>query len=99
MDIETKAGEFEVHHIRLVHGSEENRSPRRRFGFNTVYIPTHVKSTLGRRSAMLVRGVDEHGGWDPEPRPRFDMDPVAVEIMKKSWQQYLSLAKDQSSRA
>src|SRR5262249_21492909 len=99
VDIETRAGEFEVHHIRLVHGPEENRSPRRRFGFNTVYIPTHVKSMLGRRSAMRVRGVDEYGGWDPEPRPRFDMDPVAVEIMKKSWEQYLSLAKNQTPKA
>ncbi len=98
VDIETTAGEFEIHHIRLVHGSEENRTDRRRFGFNSVYIPTHVKSTVGRRSATLVRGVDEYGYWDPEPRPRSDMDPVAVEIMKQSWQQYLTLAKNQNPR-
>ena len=47
---------------------------------------------------MLVRGVDEYGHWDPEPRPRFDMDPVAVEIMQKSWQQYLTLAKNQNPK-
>ena len=97
VDIETAAGQFEVHHIRLVHGSQENRSSQRRVGFNAVFIPTHVRSILGRRSAMLVRGVDEYGHWELEPRPRYDMDPVAVEIMKQSWQQYLTLAKNQSA--
>ncbi len=98
VDIVTAPGEFEVHHIRLVHGSDQNRSDHRRFGFNAVYIPTYVKSSVGRRSATLVRGVDEYGHWDPEPRPRFDMDPVAVEIMQKSWQQYLTLAKNQNPK-
>jgi ectoine hydroxylase-related dioxygenase (phytanoyl-CoA dioxygenase family) len=96
VNIVTRAGEFEVHHFRLVHGSKDNRSDRRRVGCNTVFIPTHVKSPLGRRSAMLVRGVDEYGYWDAEPRPRFDLDPQALEVMNTSWQQYLSLAKNQS---
>jgi non-haem Fe2+, alpha-ketoglutarate-dependent halogenase len=98
VDIETRAGQCEAHHIRLVHGSKDNRSNQRRVGFNAVFIPTHVRSTIGRRSAMLVRGVDDYGHWDPEPRPRYDMDPIAVAIMKQSWQQYLTLAKNQAAQ-
>lgn len=89
------AGEFEVHHIRLVHGSKGNLSDDRRIGFNTVYIPTHVRSTIGRRSALLVRGVDNHNHWDADPIPRHDFDPVAVEHSVRSFDDYLKMAKSQ----
>ena len=42
------------------------------------YIPTHVRQTKVRDSAMLVRGVDRHGNFDPEPRPRADADAAAL---------------------
>jgi chlorinating enzyme len=98
VNIEMEVGQFEVHHIRLVHGSDENRSDHRRVGFNAVYIPTHVKSKVGRRSATLVRGVDEYGYWEPEPKPRHDLDPDCMAVMKKSWNQYLTLVKNQSAK-
>ena len=31
-----------------------------------------------RESAMLVRGEDRHGHFDPEPRPASDMDAAAL---------------------
>src|ERR1041384_44852 len=83
------AGEFEVHHIRLVHGSKGNLSNDRRIGFNTVYIPTHVRSTIGRRSALLVRGVDDHHHWDADPIPKHDFDPVPVEHAVRSFDDYV----------
>src|SRR5581483_9391306 len=51
-------GEFSLHHERTAHASEPNRGGDRRIGFAFFYIPTHVRSTLGRRPATLVRGVD-----------------------------------------
>ena len=62
-----------LHHIRLVHGSAPNNSPDRRIGLAIRYLPAHVRQTKGRDSAMLVRGIDRHGHFDLEPRPRRDL--------------------------
>ena len=71
-------GEMSLHHIKLVHGSEPNRSNDRRIGFAIRYIPTYVRQTKVRDSAMLVRGVDRYGHFDPEPRPKADVDTAAL---------------------
>ena len=66
-------GEMSLHDIKLVHGSAPNRADDRRIGLAIRYLPTHVRQTKGRDSAMLVRGVDRHGHFDLEPRPRRDL--------------------------
>jgi len=66
-------GEMSLHHIRLVHGSAPNLSRDRRIGLAIRYMPTHVRQTKMRDSAMLVRGVDEFGHFDLEPRPQRDL--------------------------
>ena len=71
-------GEASLHHIKLVHGSEPNRSSDRRIGFAIRYIPTYVRQTKVRDSAMLVRGVDRHRHFDPEARPQADLDSGAL---------------------
>ncbi|MGH8795649.1 MAG: phytanoyl-CoA dioxygenase family protein [Caldimonas sp.] len=73
-----RAGEMSLHHIKLVHGSEPNRSPDRRIGFAIRYIPTYVLQTKVRDSAMLVRGTDTFHHFDPEPRPHADLDAAAL---------------------
>ena len=72
------AGEMSLHHIKLVHGSEPNRSADRRIGFAIRYIPTYVRQTKVRDSATLVRGTDKHRHFDYEPRPRADLDEAAL---------------------
>jgi non-heme Fe2+,alpha-ketoglutarate-dependent halogenase len=71
-------GEMSLHHIKLVHGSEPNRSNDRRIGFAIRYIPTYVKQVKVRDSATLVRGVDRYGHFDHEPRPKGDLDESAL---------------------
>jgi len=71
-------GEVSLHHIKLVHGSDANRSEDRRIGFAIRYIPTNVRQTKLRDSAQLVRGVDEYGYFDWEPRPKTDLDEDAL---------------------
>jgi ectoine hydroxylase-related dioxygenase (phytanoyl-CoA dioxygenase family) len=78
VDIVLQPGEVSLHHIKLVHGSEPNRSADRRIGFAIRYIPTHVRQTKVRDSATLVRGEDRHRNFDPEPRPRADVDEAAL---------------------
>ncbi len=85
---ELEAGQFSLHHERLAHGSKPNWSHERRIGFAFFFIPTHVRSTLARRSATLVRGTDRYGHWDPDPLPRFDRDPVAFAALRQAWGQY-----------
>ena len=74
--IEMAAGEFSLHHERTAHASEPNRSDDRRIGFAFFYIPTHVRSTIGRRQATLVRGVDEYGHWDADQRAALRSRPA-----------------------
>lgn len=81
-------GEFSLHHERTAHGSKTNKTAERRIGFAFFYIPTHVRSTIGRRTATLVRGVDRFGHWDADPLPRHDLDPVAYAAMRSAWGHY-----------
>ncbi len=71
-------GQISLHHIKLVHGSAPNLSEDRRIGFAIRYVPTRVRQTKQRDSAMLVRGTDRHGHFDLEPRPRADLDADAI---------------------
>ncbi|MEP6740540.1 MAG: phytanoyl-CoA dioxygenase family protein, partial [Caldimonas sp.] len=73
-----KAGEMSLHHIKLVHGSEPNRSADRRIGLAIRYIPTYVRQTKVRDSGMLVRGIDRFHHFDEEPRPQADLDAAAL---------------------
>ncbi len=72
------AGEMSLHHIKLVHGSAANRTGDRRIGLAIRYIPTYVRQTKVRDSAMLVRGVDKYHHFDDEPRPVADLDAAAL---------------------
>ena len=71
-------GEMSLHHVKLVHGSEPNRSNDRRIGLAIRYISTDVRQLKVRDFATLVRGVDRDGNFDHEPRPRGDLDDAAL---------------------
>lgn len=73
-------GEMSLHHVRLIHGSEANTSPRRRIGFAIRYIPTYVRQVEGADSATLVRGVDTFNTFEHEPQPKGDFDPEFVAL-------------------
>jgi non-haem Fe2+, alpha-ketoglutarate-dependent halogenase len=71
-------GEMSLHHVKLVHGSEPNRSNDRRIGLAIRYISTDVRQLKVRDSATLVRGIDRDGNFDHEPRPKRDLDESAL---------------------
>lgn len=77
-------GETAFHHERTVHGSKGNTSPTRRLGFSVNYIAPHVRSTIGRRTALRVRGIDTYGHWDADPIPRYDLDPLGIEANQRA---------------
>jgi ectoine hydroxylase-related dioxygenase (phytanoyl-CoA dioxygenase family) len=78
VDCILKPGEMSLHHVKLVHGSEPNRSDDRRIGLAIRYISTDVRQLKVRDSATLVRGVDREGNFDHEPRPKADLDAAAM---------------------
>jgi hypothetical protein len=84
VNIELQPGEFSLHHVRIVHGSEPNRADYRRIGYAIRYLPTYVRQIVGARdTASLVRGVDEHHHFDMEPAPKADFDPDAMAFHNK----------------
>jgi non-heme Fe2+,alpha-ketoglutarate-dependent halogenase len=78
VDVPLKAGEMSLHHVLLAHGSGPNTTADRRIGYAIRYIPTHVRQIKARDSAMLVRGVDRYGNFDPDPAPKRDLDEAAL---------------------
>lgn len=86
--MELQAGEFSLHHERCAHGSLANQTDMPRVGLAFFYMPTHCVSTIGRRSALLMRGRDRHGNWDEDPIPKEDLDPVCMAFLKDMWARY-----------
>ena len=80
---ELKTGQASLHHVLLFHGSAPNQSDDRRIGLAMRFIPTHVKQAVGSRDwATLVRGVDTHRNFEPEYRPRQDLEADALAFHK-----------------
>jgi len=68
-DLPLRAGEISLHHGMLIHGSNPNRSDRRRCGLTMRYVPPSVRqvalNSYGRRyRALLLRGEDRHGHFE-----------------------------------
>lgn len=90
IDVPLEAGEISLHHIRLVHGSKPNTTANRRIGLAIRYIPTYVRQTKVADSAMLVRGTDRHGHFQPEPAPAADLDPAALAAHQRVMEQQIA---------
>ena len=78
MDIVLKAGQMSLHHGKLIHGSNPNRSNRRRCGLTLRFVPTSVKqkenNSLGRGwNAVLVCGQDTYHHFGEQRRPSFSL--------------------------
>jgi len=64
------AGEIGLFHCHAVHGSGRNHTDDRRIGLILDYFPTCARQSEGQGSATLVRGIDDHGHFATERRPR-----------------------------
>ena len=71
VDIELKPGQMSLHHGWVLHASYPNMSGDRRIGFSMNAIPPHMRQVkMPEDSAMLLRGTDSFGNFQPEQRPR-----------------------------
>jgi len=79
VDIVLQPGEMSLHHVLIVHGSEPNRAAWPRIGFAIRYVAAHVRQAAGERdSALLVRGEDRFGNFEPEQPPEGELHPAAL---------------------
>ena len=79
-----KAGQMSLHHPKVVHGSELNKSNDRRIGFVIQsYIGTNVKQVLGKNSVQLARGVDNFNYHKKIGRPKSLMNNSDLKIKKE----------------
>jgi ectoine hydroxylase-related dioxygenase (phytanoyl-CoA dioxygenase family) len=74
VDLVLRAGEISLHHGMAIHGSNPNRSTRRRCGLTLRYVPPSVKqvalNSQGRGyTAVLVRGEDRFHHFEDRPLP------------------------------
>ena len=76
-----KAGQMSLHHPKVVHGSELNKSNDRRIGFVIQsYIGTNVKQVLGKNGVQLARGIDEFNYHKKLSRPKSLMNRDDLKI-------------------
>jgi hypothetical protein len=68
--VELKSGEAAIHSDLLLHGSEANRSSRRRCGLTLRYCAADVTAYLDwNQKGVIVSGTDPRGHWANQPRP------------------------------
>ncbi len=77
------AGEVSFHHLHTPHGSGPNDSEAPRVNYVITFIDPAVAPKVGPDCATLVRGVDRHGHYEHEPRPKTDFDPAAMRAHEK----------------
>ena len=79
-----EAGQMSLHHPKVVHGSDLNRSNDRRIGFVIQsYIGTNVKQIYGKNSVQLARGIDEFDYHEKIGRPNSLMNKNDLKLKKK----------------
>ena len=83
--VELGAGQMSLHHVRTVHGSAPNTSHDRRIGLALQGLfPPSVVQTRGQDLALLLRGTDEYGHFDPGKRPAQDAEPAAADFRDRA---------------
>ena len=79
-----EAGQMSLHHPKVVHGSEVNKSNDRRIGFVIQsYIGTNVKQVLGKNSVQLARGIDKFNYHEKIGRPQNLLDSEDIKLKKQ----------------
>ena len=84
MPVILDAGEVSFHHLYTPHGSGPNGSDVPRINYVITYIAPRVRPLRGEDSAVLARGEDRYGHYEPEPRPKADFDREAMAAHRRA---------------
>jgi non-heme Fe2+,alpha-ketoglutarate-dependent halogenase len=99
VDLVLEPGQMSLHHVRIFHGSRQNRADHRRIGFAIRYLPPHVHQDVGADSATLVRGRDRFGCFELEPAPAFDLAPKAIAYHRRVRDQRMAILMRDAAQA
>lgn len=84
-----RAGEISLHHELAVHRSAPNMAAHRRIGFGINYMAPSLQVEDGVRCrAMLVRGQDRYGHFDPVDPPKAERDTAALAMHQDASDRY-----------
>ena len=86
-------GEASFHHGWTLHASMPNKSHDRRIGLNVQYLAAHVRQTKhDLDTAMLVRGKDDYGHFEPDIPASADLTPEGIARQKMLEERYKQIA-------
>ena len=92
------AGQFSMHHGLTPHRSGPNNSDHRRIGLGLNFISTGVRPVGAfRTAAMLVRGEDRFGHFEPMTPPRGELDAEALAAHARATTVYRETYKEQEA--
>lgn len=85
VDLILRPGQMSLHHCKVIHGSQPNRSGCRRVGFALQgYMPAGARQDLGENYWLPIRGQFMQPDFVALDRPLGDMDPAAVRERQKA---------------
>jgi non-haem Fe2+, alpha-ketoglutarate-dependent halogenase len=94
-----KPGWFSMHHGLCPHRSGPNTANHRRIGLGFNYIPTRAKpSGSVRQAALLVRGVDRHGHFEPAAWPNDELGEKEVATHARAMSLYRDAYLEEEAR-
>lgn len=84
-----KAGQMSLHSDWTLHGSEVNRSNRRRCGLAMRFLSSDVRAFNGwNENSIVCRGTEPSGHWANHPRPdgeHVPRKPASAELSSHQW--------------
>lgn len=92
VDLILRPGQMSLHHCRVIHGSQPNRSQQRRVGFALQgYVPAGGRQYLGANYWLPIRGSFMQADFIELERPASDMDPQALGERRKANQNWADI--------
>jgi len=85
VDLILRPGQMSLHHARVIHASQPNRSQQRRIGFAMqAYVAAGGRQVLGKNYWLPMRGSFMQEDFVELESPLSDMAPAAVEQRRKA---------------
>jgi non-heme Fe2+,alpha-ketoglutarate-dependent halogenase len=82
-------GWFSMHHGLCPHRSGPNTASHRRIGLGLNYIPTHARPSGSiRQAALLVRGTDRYGHFEPAAWPKDELGENELKVHERAMSLY-----------
>ena len=92
VDLILKPGQMSLHHAKIIHGSQPNRSQQRRIGYAIqAFMPAGARQTLGDNYWSPMRGDCWQSDFIELKRPDADMDEVGVGERDKANRNWASI--------